>query len=250
MKIPPNEQDLHAYVDDQLDERERIIIENYLAQHPHIAHQVQCWREDTQRLRTTLAWLPLPDVTTQLDPIAINHRRVRATYRRMRLAASFILCIGLGLLGGWQAHSWQASTMLPMGDALSAYRLMVIEKSIAADFSPDRPTALTAWIMQHVGKNARMPDLRQAGFTPASGRLFATEQGVAAMVLYRDKTGHILSFYIRQPDPRQPLLSTGQRTVDGLVAHYGSSQGLNYAVVGPASTVNNPVITHELDKQI
>lgn len=54
MKIPPDEHDLHAYVDDQLDEHERVIMERYLAHHPHIARQVQGWREDAQRLRATL----------------------------------------------------------------------------------------------------------------------------------------------------------------------------------------------------
>lgn len=250
MKIPPNEHDLHAYVDDQLDASERVVIERYLAQHPHIARQVQGWREDAQRLRATLAGLPLPDVTTTLDPAAIRARQVRRTHSRMRLAASFVLCIALGLLGGWQAHSWQNPASAPMGDALSAYKLMVIEKSMTADFTPDGPKALTAWLTQHVGTSAQMPDLRQAGFTPVSGRLFATEQGAAAMVLYRDHAGHTLSFYIRPPDPRQPLLSTGQRSAEGLVALYGSSQGLNYAVVGPAGMVNNPAISRELSKRI
>lgn len=249
MKIPLDEHDLHAYVDDQLDEHERVIMERYLAQHPHIARQVQGWREDTQRLRATLGGLPLPDVTTSLDPATIRARQVRRTHSRMRLAASFVLCIALGSLGGWQARGWQSATSAPMGDALSAYKLMVVEKSMAADFTPDGPTALTAWLTQHVGAGAQMPDLRQAGFTPVSGRLFATEQGAAAMVLYRDSTGHTLSFYIRPPDPRQPLLSTGQRTAGGLVALYGSSQGLNYAVVGPAGMVNNPAISRELGKR-
>lgn len=250
MKIPPNEQDLHAYVDEQLDEHERVIIERYLVQHPHIAHQVQGWREDAQRLRATLTGLPLPDVTTNLDPAVIRARQVRRTYSRLRLAASFVLCIALGSLGGWQARGWQNPANAPMGDALSAYKLMVVDKSMAADFIPDVPKALTAWLTHHLGKHAHMPDLRQAGFTPVSGRLFATEQGAAAMVLYRDSSGHMLSFYIRPPDPRQPLLSVGQRTADGLVALYGSSNGLNYAVVGPAGMVSNPAISRELSKRI
>lgn len=249
MKIPPDEHDLHAWVDDQLDEHERLIIERYLAQHPYIARQVQGWRDDAQRLRATLAGLPLPDVTTFLDPATIRTRQVRRSQSRMRQAASFVLCIALGSLGGWQARGWKSAASAPMGDALSAYKLMVVEKSIAADFTPDEPTALAAWLTQHVGSGAQMPDLRQAGFTPVGGRLFATEQGAAAMVLYRDNTGHALSFYIRPPDPHQPRLSSGQRTAGGLIALYGSSQGLNYAVVGPAVMVNNPAISRELDKR-
>lgn len=249
MKIPPDEHDLHAYVDNQLDVRERLLIERYLAQHPHIARQVQGWREDAQRLRTTLLGLPLPEVTSSLDPCALHAHRVRRTHSRLRLAASFTLCIALGALGGWQARDWQSAASAPMGDALSAYKLMVVEKSMAPDFTSDGQTALTAWLTQHVGVSAQMPDLRKAGFTPVGGRLFATEQGAAAMVLYRDNTGHILSFYIRPPDPRLPPLSTGQRTAGGLVALYGSSQGLNYAVVGPAGIVNNPAISHELGKR-
>lgn len=251
MKIPPDENDLHAYVDDQLDEHERVIIERYLAQHQHIARQVQGWLADTQHLRATLTGLLLPDATISLDPVTIHSRQIRRTHRRMQLAASFVLCLALGSLGGWQAHGWQSSAASePMGDALSAYKLMVVEKSMVADFTPDRPTALTTWLTQHVGSGAQMPDLSHVGFTPVSGRLFATEQGAAAMVLYRDSTGHTLSFYIRPPDPRQPSLSTGQRSNSGIVALYGSSRGLNYAIVGPASIFSNHAISHEIGKRI
>ncbi|BFO08942.1 anti-sigma factor [Serratia rubidaea] len=249
MKIPPNEHDLHAYVDGRLDESERAIIERYLAQHPSLARQVQSWRDEAQCLRATLAGLPLPDLTTTLDPAAIRARKVRRTHTRMQLAASFVLCIALGSLGGWQARGWQNTSHAPMGDALNAYKLMVVEKSMPADFTPDGANTLTAWLSQHVGSGARMPDLRQAGFTPVSGRLFATEQGAAAMVLYQDDHGHTISFYIRPPDYQQHPLVNGQRSADGLIALYGSSQGLNYAVVGPAGMINNPAISRELRKQ-
>ncbi|PKH22533.1 anti-sigma factor [Enterobacterales bacterium CwR94] len=249
MKIPPDEHDLHAYVDDKLDERERMIIERYLVQQPHIARQVQGWKEDAHRLRAMLAGLPLPDVTTTLDPAAIRIQQVSRARSRLRLAASFVLCVALGSLGGWQARGWQNGTSAPMGDAISAYKMMVVEKTMDADFTPEGPTALTTWLTQHIGMGAHMPDLHQAGFTPVSGRLFVTEQGAAAMVLYQDNAGHTLSFYIRPPDTRQPPLPTGQRSAGGLIALYGSSQGLNYAVVGPADMVSNPAISRELGKR-
>lgn len=102
-------------------------------------------------------------MTTSLDPATIRARQVRRTHSRMRLAASFVLCIALGSLGGWQARGWQSATSAPMGDALSAYKLMVVEKSMAADFTPDGPTALTAWLTQHVGAGRRCPICARLG---------------------------------------------------------------------------------------
>ena len=44
ISLPPSERDLHAYVDHQLLESDRRVLETYLAAHPDVAAQVHAWR--------------------------------------------------------------------------------------------------------------------------------------------------------------------------------------------------------------
>jgi anti-sigma factor RsiW len=64
--------------------------------------------------------------------------------------------------------------------------------------------------------------------------LTTTEQGPAAMVVYKDGQGRTLSFYIRPPGELNNLLPRGTRRDGNLQADYWSGSGYNYAVVGPA----------------
>ena len=41
ISLPPNEHDLHAYVDHQLSENDRRALDTWLATHPEVAAQVQ-----------------------------------------------------------------------------------------------------------------------------------------------------------------------------------------------------------------
>lgn len=49
ISLPPSERDLHAYVDHQLLESDRRVLETYLAAHPDVAAQVHAWQHDADR---------------------------------------------------------------------------------------------------------------------------------------------------------------------------------------------------------
>jgi anti-sigma factor RsiW len=246
----PSEHDLHAYVDGRLEGERRAAVELYLARHPERAAEVQAWQRDAQHLRAALGTLDLP-ANPALDPASIRARRRRRTAARLALAASLALCVGIGGIGGWQARGWQvARAMPPMGDALAAYRLLAVEHGAQPDLVSHRPGDLQAWLDRHFERRVPLPDLRGAGFEPVGGRLFATEQGPAAMVLYQDTAGHAISFYVRPPGPRRHLLPRGQRVDGGLLAQYGSGNGYNYAMVSRAADGDAQVAARALQPLI
>ncbi|HGL4260725.1 anti-sigma factor family protein [Burkholderia dolosa] len=250
MNIPPDEHDLQAYVDGQLDGDARAAVERYLALHPERAEQVKQWRQDAQRLRAALESVRMPDDNPALDPAAIRARRAERTRMRFAMAASFVFCIGLGTFGGWQARGWNAPpAVAPMSDAVEAYRMMVVDRAAKVDFKPSSAGELQAWLTTRVGKSAVLPDLSAAGFRPVGGRLFATGHGAAAMVLYQDDAGRTLSFYLRPPESAQRLMAAGERVDGQLLARYGSVNGMNFAVVGPADSLAEKAVVRVLDQQ-
>ncbi|HEY0661273.1 MAG TPA: anti-sigma factor [Lysobacter sp.] len=251
MITPPSEQDIHAYVDGRLGGERREAVERYLAQHPDRDGEVQAWQRDAQRLRAVFGGTQTLADNPSLHPVAIRQRQRQRRMQWRSLAAAMVLSLSLGALGGWQARSMRAETAVaPMADAMAAYRLVAMDASARPDLVPRSDDELQAWLDRHFQRATRMPDLSAAGFHAVGGRLFATDQGPAVMVLYRDAAGHAISFYVRPPGPRNRLLPPGQRTEDGLMARYWSGPGYNYAMVSRSDGVAPQVVARALEQAI
>ncbi|MBL0407012.1 anti-sigma factor [Microvirga aerilata] len=99
---PITEDDLHAYVDDQLDPTRRIEVEEYLAHNPEAAARVMADLKDRDALRLAFQTeLPRPR-----EPLLEAARRLerglawRETGLRLRRIAAVVALIGFG----WFAH--------------------------------------------------------------------------------------------------------------------------------------------------
>ncbi|RJX78895.1 anti-sigma factor [Pseudomonas sp. LS-2] len=233
--LPPSERDLHAYVDGQLNDADQQTLETYLAANPEMAKQLQAWQRDVQNLRAGLSGELHRPMNPELDPAYIRQRLRRNRTRHFATAAVLLIAVGIGGLSGWQAREMTlASAVLPMADAVQAYRMFAVNDSMASDWNAGKPNNVQVWLDKNFAQANRLPDLESAGFKPVSGRLTSTEQGAAAMVVYKDADGRTLSFYIRPPGVQNHLLPRGTRRDGELQADYWSSGRYNYAVVGPA----------------
>jgi anti-sigma factor RsiW len=242
ISLPPSEHDLHAYVDQQLPESDRRVLETYLAAHPEVAAQVHAWQQDAHVLRAALSGALQQPANPNLDPALIRQRIKQQSHRHFATAALLLIAISLGGLGGWQAREATQPSMLPMTDAMQAYRLFAQDGVLPADYHAQGSDTMQAWLDRYFNQAQRLPDLSQAGFSPVSGRLLSTEQGAAAMVLYEDLQGRHISFYIRPPGPENNFLPRGSRSADGLQAEYWSGGGYNYAMVSPVGQPATPLL--------
>lgn len=247
-QTPPSEHDIHAYVDGHLDGPDRAEVERYLDRHPERAAEVQGWRQDAQQLRALLAGDLVP--SPALDPVLVRARRRQRRLTRFAIAASLLLCLATGGIGGWAARGMGRGSVAPMADAMQAYRLLAVDHGLGLDITTGNETDLRAWLAGRVGPTAQLPDLADAGFRPMGGRLFATDQGPAAMVLYDDGAGHTVSFYVRPPGAARHLLPRGEREQDGLLADYWSRGGHNYAVVGLADAAGRAAVQRVTGRSI
>ena len=132
ISLPPNERDLHAYVDHQLSEPDRRQLQIWLAAHPEVAAQVHAWQQDAQHLRTAIG--APPAANPELDPAQIRQRLKHQSRRQLATAAMLVLAVGLGGLGGWQARqATLVASALPMTDAMQAYRLLAQNALLPAE---------------------------------------------------------------------------------------------------------------------
>jgi len=244
----PSDHDIHAYVDGHLDEPRRSHVERYLARDAERADEVQAWRQGAQQLRALLAGdlAPVP----AMDPALVRGRIRERRTRRLAVAAGFILCLGLGMIGGWAARGMGAGSMEPMADAMQAYRLLAVDHGLGLDITTPNENDLRAWLSGRVGADVRLPDLADAGLRPMGGRVFATDQGPAAMVLYDDGSGHTVSFYVRPPGEARHMLPRGAREDGGLLANYWSEGRHNFAVVALADAAGRMAAQKVVSKAI
>ncbi|KAB0496433.1 anti-sigma factor family protein [Pseudomonas vancouverensis] len=237
ISMPPSERDLHAYVDHQLSDADRRLVETFLASNPTIAAQVLAWQQDAQHLRAALGGALQQPANPDLDPAVIRQRLKRQSRRHLASAAMLVIAVSIGGFSGWQAREMTlVATAQPMADALQAYRLIAQQGLLPADYRASDDGDMQGWLDRYFTQAQRLPDLSGAGFKPASGRLLSTEQGPAAMVVYENQGGQKISFYVRPPGPKNYLLPRGSRSDGGLQAEYWSGAGYNYAMVSPTDT--------------
>ncbi|VVN20132.1 hypothetical protein PS862_05516 [Pseudomonas fluorescens] len=237
ISMPPSERDLHAYVDHQLSDDDRRLLETFLAGNAEVAAQVRAWQQDAQQLRAALGGALQQPANPDLDPVLIRQRRTRQSRRHLASAAVLLIAVSVGGVSGWQAREMTlVGAPLPMTDALQAYRLIAQQGLLPADYKAGDEGDMQGWLDRYFTQANRLPDLSAAGFKPASGRLLSTEQGPAAMVVYEDRSGHKVSFYVRPPGPKNFLLPRGSRSDGELQAEYWSGGGYNYAMVSPSDT--------------
>lgn len=237
ISMPPSERDLHAYVDHQLSEDDRRLVETFLTSNPQVCAQVRAWQQDAQQLRAALSGALQQPANPALDPAMIRQRLKRQSRRHLASAAALLIAVSIGGFSGWQAREMAfVSTQLPMTDALQAYRLIAQQGILPADYKASDDGDMQGWLDRYFTQANRLPDLSGAGFKPASGRLLSTEQGPAAMVVYENQGGQKISFYVRPPGPKNYLLPRGSRSDGGLQAEYWSGGGYNYAMVSPTDT--------------
>lgn len=242
-RFEPSENDLHAYLDGQLDAAQRAQVEAWLAANPDQAARVDAWRRDMQQLRAGLANLELRTTNPQLDPLAIR-RSLRARRRqRLATAAALVLALGFGGLGGWQARDRSLlAENPPMQDALEAHRLFATGHAGVVDVAAREPGQLQAWLDQRFNHASRIPDLAPYGFHPVGARLLTNEQGAAALLLFEDVGGQRISVYLRSPGSLYAEMPAGNRRDGELEARYWSRGGYNYALVAPSDDPRGEVV--------
>lgn len=171
---PVTEQDLDAYVDDQLDSTRRIEVEAWLAARPAEAARIMADLRSRDELRLALA-LPgasgrpsTSDAARRLER-GLRHGRILA---RLQQAAAIALLLGAGwaangLVGPMSVTESVASGRPPayVEDAMSAHGTAVIRAAMASqpevpNYDPEEIRAMTGIVMPSLPKTWNVKDVQ------------------------------------------------------------------------------------------
>jgi anti-sigma factor RsiW len=247
MTRPITEDDLHAYVDQALDQARQEEVETYLATNPDVARRVAGYGRDRDALRAALAPVASEPIPPELNLIGLmTARRNRfATWKR---AAAVALYIGIGGLGGWSLHSLaqpSAGIAALAQEAATSYAVYAPDARRPVEMVAAQRIELVSWASQRLGYPVAVPDLSSAGFRFLGGRLIATEHGPGLLLMFDNGKGTRLAMLTRaMAIDRNTTMKQGG---DGPAASFTWAQnGVGYSVVAPLK----PAVLHPLADEV
>ncbi|MEH2512461.1 anti-sigma factor RsiW [Nitrobacteraceae bacterium AZCC 1564] len=229
--IPVTEDELHAYVDNELPGERHAAVEAWLATHPDDAARVASWRSMRDALQAkygAVADEPVPS-RLSLDALARPPRR----WMMSAIAAALVAFVAGGSVG-WIARG--ANTKQSMFanftiDALDAHRLYVVEVRHPVEVVGSERAHLQQWLSKRCGYEVRAPELDASGLKLVGGRLLPGPNGPAAFLMYENASGERYTIY----GSRAPTEATQMRYAanDGNGAMFWADRGVGYVVSGP-----------------
>lgn len=249
---PILEEDLHAYVDGAIEDARRARVERYLARYPDIAARVQDHIELRRRLREQLAPIMEEPIPPELNLARMVEAHRQRHWIPWRIAASLVLAVGVGGLGGW---SLRGATEPPntgvaalAREAAASYQVYAADLVRPVEMPAADSAQLVSWISQRLARPIALPNLASAGYRFMGGRLVATEHGPAGLFLYDDAQGTRIAMMVRPMAKKgdSPMSAHNQTGVSG---YAWVDQGLGYSVMGPASVPDIHPVADEVRRQ-
>ena len=236
MSRPISEDDLQAFVDGALSDGRRAELETYLDSNPDVAERYARFAAQRETLRAALdpiAAEPVPPNLNLGNLVASRQRPNRSAWQGAA-AACLLLMAGGG--SGWVLRGMGMDS--PAGiDALAQ------EASYAyAVFSPDggRPVeiaaadsdALVGWFEKRLSNPVSLPDLSGAGYRFMGGRVVATQNGPAGLLMYDDAEGTRIAMMMRPMVRRDENAPMARHREGDTIGYAWADNGMGYSLVG------------------
>ena len=196
--VHPTENELHAFVDDELSLSRRAEIAGILQSDPALAARVAAYQEDRDRLRIALNSIadePLPPVWAARIEAGMATRPKPVLTRRLAVAVSLALAASVAIIAPW--HWQQGDTILAEAEAARDGR--VTGRLAGAQPLPP-PASRDTMLRSALGMPVRAPNLQRFGFQLVGIELFGPPVGGAAQLQYLDPDRRTLTVYVRHSD--------------------------------------------------
>jgi len=215
MTLPayPTENELHAFIDDELGASRRAEIAGILREDAALAMRIAAYKADRERLRTAFDGVdeqPLPTAWAAQIQAAFASRRRAVITRRFAVAAGVALAASVIVVARWQRQ--RDDTILAEAEAARDGQLD--GRLVGGEPLPE-PASRDGLLRSALDMHVRAPDLKRFGFQLVRMELFGRPSGGAAQLLYLDPNQRSLTIYVRHSDGtvQFDLLRRGQTRV-------------------------------------
>ena len=232
--VTPEQDQLHAYVDGQLDATAQRAVEDYLAENEEARRQVMEYRQ----INDLLKQLYDPVLEEPIPPALLTPPR-RSGGRRLftqLVAAAALLVIGLsgGFYIGLNQQVIPLTTVTQrdhvVGEAVMAYSVYTPEVRHPVEVSGDQRDHLVSWLSKRMGKPIDAPRLDKLGMRLLGGRLLASDDGPGALLMYEDAQGHRVVLFACHTDEKSSAFRYASE--HDVSVFYWVDNTLVYAIAG------------------
>src|SRR6266436_7156673 len=228
--ISITEDELHAYVDNELPAERRGDVEAWLAAHPDDAERVQSWRAMAEALHARY-----DSVADEAVPKRLEIERLERQPRKWlygAIAATLLAFVGGGGVG-WLARGAAASPSAFQKltvDALDAYRLYVVEGRHPVEVPGSERTHLQQLLTKRCGWDVHAPELDATGLKLVGGRLLPGPTGPASFLMYESASGERFTLYTAKSEAEATQMRYSSQGNDS--ALFWADRGVAYVVSG------------------
>jgi anti-sigma factor RsiW len=229
--MPVTEDELHAYVDNELPAERRLDVEAWLSRHPDDAGRVQAWRAMAEALHARY-----DSVADEVIPKRLEIERLTRRPRHWiagAIAASLLAFIAGGG-AGWLARGATAAPSAFRSftvDALDAHRLYVVEVRHPVEVPGNERTHLQQWLTKRCGWDVHAPELGATGLKLVGGRLLPGPTGPASFLMYESASGERFTLYASRATTDSTQMRYTSQDANG--ALYWADRGVGYVLSGP-----------------
>jgi anti-sigma factor RsiW len=230
--IPVTEDELHAYIDNELPAERRGDVEVWLATHADDAERVRSWRAMAEMLHARYDSIADEAVPKRLE----IERLVRQPRGWMvgAIAATLVAFVMGGAIG-WMARGASAAPSAFQNltlDALDAHKLYVVEVRHPVEVPGSERAHLQQWLTKRCGWEVRAPVLDATGLKLVGGRLLPGPTGPASFLMYESPTGERFTLYTSRAKTETAQMRYTAAENSG--AMYWSEDGVGYVLSGPS----------------
>src|SRR6195952_1478455 len=228
--IPVTEDELHAYVDNELPAQRRGDIETWLAGHPDDAERVRAWREMADELHARYDAVADEPVPKRLEMERLGGQPPQRGYCAVcATLVAFLAGGGVGWLARGAAASPSALQTFTL-DALDAHRLYVVEVRHPVEVPGSERAHLQAWLTKRCGWDVRAPELTAAGLKLVGGRLLPGPSGPASFLMYESTSGERFTIYTAKSEAEATQMRYAAQGSES--ALFWADRGVGYVVSG------------------
>src|SRR6202790_2013128 len=229
-QIPVTEDELHAYVDNELPAERCGDVEAWLVAHPEDAERVQSWRAMADALHARYDAIAEERVPKRLEIERLARQPRKWVYGA--IAATLLAFVAGGGVG-WLARGAAAAPSTFQNftvDALDAHRLYVVEVRHPVEVPGSERVHLQQWLTKRCGWDVRAPELDATGLKLVGGRLLPGPTGPASFLMYESATGERYTLYTSRAKPETTQMRYARQDNDG--ALFWADNGVGYVVSG------------------
>ena len=229
-RIPVTEDELHAFVDNELPAERRGDVEAWLAGHPEDAERVRSWRAMAEALHARYDAVADEPVPKRLEIERLVRQPRKWIYGA--IAATLVAFVAGGGVG-WLARGAAASPSMFQNftvDALDAHRLYVVEVRHPVEVPGSEREHLQAWLTKRCGWDVMAPELGATGLKLVGGRLLPGPTGPASFLMYESASGERFTVYTARASTGTEQMRYATQDRDG--ALFWADRGVGYVVSG------------------